>query len=52
MWLRLHVHMCTTCVQKPTEVRKGVGYPGTEITDGSEPPWVCWEPNPGPLHEQ
>lgn len=23
-------------------------FPGTGITDCYEPPWGCWEPNPGP----
>lgn len=26
--------------------------PGTAVIDSQEPPHRCWEPNPGPLHEQ
>ena len=29
-----------------------MGSPETPVTDGCEPPCVCWELNPGPLEEQ
>ena len=35
-----------------SETRRGIGSPGTRVTDGGEPPCGCWEPNPGPLRGQ
>lgn len=35
------------CVQDPWRWEEGIGFPGTGVTDGSEPPCVCWESNPG-----
>lgn len=41
------------CVPRACLVlRSGFRFHGTGITEGSELPWVCWEPNPGPLQEQ
>ena len=37
-------HLCTMCAD--------VTSPGTEVTDGCEPPGGCWESNLGPLEEQ
>ena len=31
---------------------KGVGSPGTRVTNSCELPCGCWELNPGPLQEQ
>ncbi|CAO2634374.1 E3 ubiquitin-protein ligase NEDD4, partial [Lemmus lemmus] len=36
------------CLDKTEE---GVGSPGSEVTDGCEPPCGCWELNPGSLEE-
>ena len=37
------------CLRKP---EKGIGFPGTGVTDGREPPCGCWGLNLGPLEEQ
>lgn len=38
------------CWQRPEE---GIVFPGTEVTDGCEPPHGCWEAEPGSsLQEQ
>ena len=38
--------MCAWCPWKP---EKGIGFPGTEVTDDCDPPCGCWESNPDPL---
>ncbi|XP_060240758.1 E3 ubiquitin-protein ligase NEDD4 isoform X1 [Meriones unguiculatus] len=37
------------CLDKQED---GVGSPGSEVTDGCEPPCGCWELNPGSLEEE
>lgn len=44
--------MCTTCVQCPWRPEKGIGFPGTGVLDGCEPPCGYWEPNSDPMLEQ
>ena len=40
--LCLHVCLWTTCMQCPWRPEQGVGSPGTEVTNGCEPPCGCW----------
>ena len=40
---------CVCLVSMPAE---SVTSPGTGVTDGCEPPCMCWELNLGPLEEQ
>jgi hypothetical protein len=40
------------CLQYPCRSEEGIGFPGTEVTDGCELPRVYWELNLGPLEEQ
>lgn len=47
-----HVYGCAPCIcLEPKEVQKrlSVRYPGTEVTDGCEPPFTCWELSQSPL---
>lgn len=37
--------LCTTCVQCPWRSEEGLGYPGTGVIDGCEPPCGCWKFN-------
>jgi hypothetical protein len=48
----LSVCFCTTCVQEPLEVWRGVRSPGPRVTDSCGPPCGCWDPIPGSLEEQ
>lgn len=42
-------HMCPQYTLTPEE---GIGSLGTRLTGGCEPPYGCWELNPGLLQEQ
>jgi len=42
-------HVCASCPQRP---EKGIGYPGTGVIEGCEPPCDYWELNSGPLGDQ
>lgn len=49
-----HVYNCTHprhawCLQR---LDRGIGFPGTVLTNGFELPCVCWQLKPGPLQEQ
>lgn len=48
----LHICLFTICMQKPTEVRRGMRSAGTGVTNGCEPQYGCWESSPGSLEEQ
>ena len=49
----LHSCMSVCHVQaKPTEVRRGIGSPGTGVRDSCELPCRCWESSLGSLEEQ
>ena len=39
-------HMCAECLQR---LEKGIGFPGTGVTDGYEPASWCWKLDQGPL---
>lgn len=46
----MSVHLlCAWCQQRPEE---GVGFLGTRVTDGCEPPGGFWELDSRPLQEQ
>ena len=52
MCVFLNIHMCTIWVPRVWEEKEGIGFPGNGATDSSEPPYGCWEPKLGALHEQ
>ena len=43
------VYLSTTYMQCPQRPEEGVRSPGTEVTDGFEPPHGCWKLNLGSL---
>ena len=45
-----YFHVAHTCPESE-EAREGVGFPGTGVTNSSEPTYRFWEANPGPLEE-
>lgn len=47
MWMSVF-HVCTVT----TEAGEGIGFPGTGVTGGYEPPHGCWELDPSPWQEQ
>ena len=52
VWVfRLHVCLCTTCIQGPLHPKEGGQPPGTGVTDSFQLPCGFWESNPGPLEE-
>lgn len=47
------LYVCALCVcLVSSEVIEAVQSPGTEVADGCELPYGCWESNPCPLQEQ
>lgn len=44
--------VCRVCARCLWRLEKGVGAPGTEVTDGCKLPCRCWVSNPGPLEQQ
>lgn len=48
-YLCLLVFSCTyvycVCALYPRRAEEGLGSPETRVSDGSEPPCCCWEPN-------
>lgn len=44
VYVWLSVCKCTTCVQEPTEVRRGCWSPGTRVLGSCKLPFGCWEP--------
>lgn len=44
--------MCVTYVHESMEVRRGIGYLGTEVKDDCELPRGCWELNSGLSQDQ
>jgi hypothetical protein len=47
-----YVYVFASCLcLVPTEVREGVGFPRTGVTDICELLCVFWDPNVGPLQE-
>lgn len=43
------VYVSHMCLIPPMEPQENIGYSGTGVTDGHEPPHGCWELNLGPL---
>lgn len=48
----MHAYMCTMRVPGGWRGQKRSSFPESGIMNGFEPPYGCWDLNPGPLLEQ
>ena len=44
----ISVYLCILYIQFPWRPREGIRFHRTDVTHGFEPPFRCWESNPGP----